>query len=174
MDEKDNIKKELEDIAPFLAGLKKENPFKVPANFFEQLPDQIMEQARLTPVERLPPKTSWLDRLIASFAFMLRPQVAFAAICLAALTWTVIFMMQPDQVDQGLANDSFLVDADNYIAANIDEFDTEWLAALAMNDESTDAENTAEEMMIDDLEMDENLIDEILEELEDIELEELL
>ncbi len=174
MDEKDNIKKELEEIAPFLAGLKKENPFEVPSNFFEQLPDQIMEQARLTPVERLPQKISWFDRLIASFAFMLRPQVAFAAVCLAALTWTAIFMMQPDSVDQELANDSFLVEADNYIAANIDEFDTEWLADLAVEETNVAIENTTEHLMIDDLEMDENLIDEIMREMEDVELEELL
>lgn len=33
---------ELSEIAPFLAGIKKENPFKVPQNYFEQLPSDVV------------------------------------------------------------------------------------------------------------------------------------
>ena len=174
MDQKDEIKKETEEISPFLAGLKKENPFKVPANYFEQLPDQIMEQVRWTSVERKPVKVSWLDRLIASFAFLFRPQVVFSALCLVAATWAAIYIMKSAEDGLELANDQFIEAADSYIAANIDEFDAEWLGALAMNDNDPDADVSNEKMITDDIEMDDELMDEILDELEDVDLEELL
>jgi hypothetical protein len=36
------VANELSEIAPFLAGIKKENPFKVPKNYFEQLPSDVV------------------------------------------------------------------------------------------------------------------------------------
>lgn len=42
--ERENIRKELEDIAPGLAKLGKDNPFHVPADYFETLPQHIQEK----------------------------------------------------------------------------------------------------------------------------------
>lgn len=169
MDRKDEIKQELEEISPLLAKLKKDNPFEVPANYFERLPDQIMEQAKLTPVERPVPQISWLDRLIASFAFMLRPQVAFGLLCLVALTWTSLYLWNNPTETPGLATTSEEMLIENYIAANIDDFDTEILAEVALEEEGLE-----DWMMTDDEEMDEALMDEILDELEGIDIEDLL
>lgn len=165
MDRKDEIKKELEEIAPFLANLKKENPFEVPANYFEQLPDQLLEQAKLTPVERRAPHVSWLDRLIASFAFMLRPQVAFGLICLVALTWTGIYTWKNQSQELVLSEATVI---ENYVNANIDDFDTDILAQVAFDEERT------EDLFPEDLDLDEALMDEILDELEGVDIEDLL
>lgn len=168
MDRKEEIKKELEELSPFLSKLKKENPFEVPANYFEQLPGQIMEQAKLTPVERPAPRVSWLDHIGAAFSFMLRPQVAFALICLAALSWTGIFMwknqsqLQAEVLEQ---EDTFI---EEYIAAHLDEFDAEILAQVVFEEGEDD------DAMLNDLDMDDDLMNEILEELDDVDLEELL
>jgi len=50
MDNKKDIKKELEEIAPFLAGLEKKSGFKVPENYFKQLEDDLWDQ--LQPVKK--------------------------------------------------------------------------------------------------------------------------
>ncbi len=41
MENKDNIEENLENIAPFLANIKKENHFSTPKNYFEVLPEVI-------------------------------------------------------------------------------------------------------------------------------------
>lgn len=165
MDQKDKIKKELEDISPFLAKLKKENPFEVPANYFERLPDQIMEQARLTRVERPPTKVFWLDRLTASLAFMLRPQMAFALLCLVAFTWAGTYMWK-SQTKTLASQENYI---EKYIADHIDEFDMEILAQSAFG-QSERQENA----LLNDLEIDEGLMNEILDELEGADIEDLL
>lgn len=43
-----NQNDDLEDLAPKLSGLKKENPFKVPDNYFDELPEII--QAKMNSV----------------------------------------------------------------------------------------------------------------------------
>lgn len=43
MNRKDEIRKELEEIAPFLAGLEVKSAFKVPKGYFDELPDTILE-----------------------------------------------------------------------------------------------------------------------------------
>lgn len=44
MNTNDNIQDELKELAPQLSKLKKENPFEVPAHYFQQLPGKVMEQ----------------------------------------------------------------------------------------------------------------------------------
>jgi hypothetical protein len=44
MMERENIRKELEDIAPGLARLEKDNVFKVPGDYFETLPQHIQQK----------------------------------------------------------------------------------------------------------------------------------
>lgn len=42
--EKDNVKKELREIAPHLEKLSKENPFSVPENYFDAFPSEVQEK----------------------------------------------------------------------------------------------------------------------------------
>lgn len=167
MDRKDEIKKELEELSPILSKLKKENPFEVPSNYFQQLPNQIMEQAKLTPVEKSIRKESWLDRIVASFAFMLRPQVALGLLGLVAITWTAIYTLQPDETIAPIAvSQEIEEEADEYILENIEDFDVDDLAQLAFGEEIDYLIDSG-----DDLEFDDATLDEILEgvEVEDIE-----
>lgn len=43
MNRKEDIRKELEEIAPFLAKLDNKMAFKVPKGYFEELPDNVLE-----------------------------------------------------------------------------------------------------------------------------------
>lgn len=170
MNRKEEIKKELEELSPNLAKLKKGNPFRVPANYFEQLPDQIMEQAKWTRVEKSVEEVSavsWLDRIKSAFVFLLKPQVALAALGIVAITWTVIFTM--NETEEGgmvLADQSIDAVTDAYVLDHIDEFEIEDLALLAFEEENP-AAGMDDLMDIDE----EEVIDEILDglEVEDIE-----
>ncbi|OFY86527.1 MAG: hypothetical protein A3K10_17385 [Bacteroidetes bacterium RIFCSPLOWO2_12_FULL_31_6] len=45
MENKNNIEEELESIAPFLSKIKKENNFSTPLNYFEILPEVIVNRS---------------------------------------------------------------------------------------------------------------------------------
>lgn len=44
MDNKDDIKKELEENSPLLSSLKKGNPYRVPENYFEEFPNELQRK----------------------------------------------------------------------------------------------------------------------------------
>ena len=70
MKEKENIKKELEIFAPFLAKHREQpSPFKVPNGYFDTLESQIMEQVSLedtiTSSTKIRPLYFWLTSAAA-------------------------------------------------------------------------------------------------------------
>ena len=42
--EEDDIRKELEEISPFLSKMKKENPFEVPYGYFDKMQREVLEK----------------------------------------------------------------------------------------------------------------------------------
>ena len=42
----DSVDEELANLSPFLSTLKREMPFSVPLNYFEELPDQVLQSAK--------------------------------------------------------------------------------------------------------------------------------
>ena len=169
MNREEDIRKELEEISPFLSRLKKENPFEVPADYFENLPDQILEQVRPTAQPSTPvARESWLDQLLNSLATLLQPRPALALVSLALLVVAGIFLLRTNDPGQ-LAERTLAEEAKDYIASNIDEVDDELLMEMVFG-----GEEQAEDILPDVLGEDELLIDEVLDELEDVNIEDLL
>ncbi len=163
MDRKEEIRKELEEISPFLSKLEKENPFEVPYGYFDKMQREVLEQ---TKGENPAAASVSIWKQIS--AFMLQPRMAMGGLAIVLVAWSGLFLWRQQEVVEPLADQEWVLEANAYIAANIDEFDDELLSELvfeayASTEESTDVE--AEE---------EQLMNEILDELEDVDIEDLL
>ena len=165
MKKNDEIREELKELSPFLAKMKRENAFKVPKNYFESLPDKVLEQVRPQPVTQQTPQISWFDRLIDSFAVLLQPRYAVGLATVAILLVAGVFYMQKS-ADPVVNPDASLA---QYISDNIDDFDAdmiyEWSIASG-NSEDLPDNSTSDPTDI--------YIDEIIDGLDDSDLEKLL
>ena len=168
MKKKNEIKDELEKLSPFLSKIKKENAFKVPKNYFNSLPDEVLKQVQVTSnatEQTTIPSSNWLDRLVENIAVLFQPRYAVGfATALVLIVAAVYFSQQPgNQV-----NEPYQL-ASQYVEEHIDDFDAEllWEASVFEGDlENTEKSN-------DDIK-DDYYFNEIIDELDDSELEELL
>ncbi len=163
---KKEIQDELEKLAPSLSKLKKEEVFEIPENYFSQLPDQILNEIDFskskTVVESVSPRTenSWLNRLTEYLAIFFQPKmvVGFAMIILLAVASFLI-------LNNGNTSDPQIADLtsdelENYVKANIDDFEEQELLNILGNEEG----GSWTEMEIEDEDLDvylEEIIDEI-------------
>lgn len=156
MKEKENIQKELEQLAPLLAKHKsKPNPFKMPSGYFDILETQVLEQ-----VSSETPKSSTTK--IRSLSFWLTNA---AAVILLAIG--VSFLLQPTTNSDNLLADISAEEIDRYISDNLDEFDEE----LLFEENTTESEIKNTDFSEEEINL---YLEENLEELEDIDLEQLL
>ncbi len=162
---KDDIQKELREISPFLADLKKtEGGFKVPKDYFEQLPEQIMERVQPGRTVTTEPaaQPSWWDRTLNSLALLLQPRYATALAAIALLLVAVWIWQKPSPSTPELAsnnNDSLM----EFIEDNIDEYEADYLISVIETGDDNEEETTVTP-----------LLDVIIDDLDDTELEELL
>jgi len=113
--EKENIKNELSQNAPLLAGMEKQEHFKVPAHYFDGLQQRVLERIRIeAPVKTAQPMPWWVDRLL----WLFQPQyaVAFATVLIVVVMAAVL---QLPQTETG---------GNNLVAAIPAETVTEYLA----------------------------------------------
>ena len=175
------IQDEIKQIAPGLQKLEHRQNFKVPEGYFDGLSDEILRKVRTAdgPVEAKPtaPQKSWLDVLAGQLAALLQPRMAMQLAAIALLIAAAVWIWQRPATDTSPAlatTDASELDAQevgNYIAAHIDEFDTDLLYEMVLaKDEITDAG----EGLLDDVELDDQMIDDILEDLDVNELNDLL
>ena len=154
-----DIEKELEGLAPNFSKLKKENPFGKPHNYFDEMQaavfDQITEQ----------PRPSVWTVLMEKVNQLFSPQLAMAIAGVAIVIAAFFFLSKEDNsMDQLVSADTSMIEA--YIAANIEEFDSELLIDLAL-EEDIDF-STPENISQDEL------LDELMEDFDDNELMNLL
>ncbi|MEO1514539.1 MAG: hypothetical protein AAFV95_05980 [Bacteroidota bacterium] len=177
MKDKKDRQDELSSLSPRLAKMKKDNPFEVPYNYFEKLPDDILQQWReeeqASQAKQSAP--SWLDQLLDQLSVLLQPRTAIAFASLAVLIAAAVWMMQvgpegANSMEVALAEPISDQEIEAYIEANLDEFDTELLFAESI---AAVEESDAGEWEVDDADLDEYL-DEIIDELDEEELEQLL
>ncbi|MEM7102107.1 MAG: hypothetical protein AAF502_03175 [Bacteroidota bacterium] len=137
---KEHINKELEEIAPLLSKMKKEEGYKIPFNYFEKMEDDIMSQ--LFPKEETVgavPQTSWWENAIQSLGILFRPRLVMAVasvtvIILAGYSiWGNIFTPGVDCDSEPVACIT-LEDIESYIDNNIDDFDIDMLAESKFNE----------------------------------------
>ena len=167
MKKKNEIKDELNKLSPFLSDIKKKDSFKVPKNYFNSLPDKILEQVLVTTEnpEKSIAQPNWLDSLIENIAVLFQPRYAVG---LATVMILVIAAVYFSQKTVSPIEESYQL-ASQYIEENIDEFDAEmlWEASVFESGEVTDDE-TIEDVYLDEY------FEEIIDDLDDSELEELL
>lgn len=174
MKNKEEVRKELQELSPLLAKLKeREKPLDVPENYFDALPDQIWEQIKLMPQpEREQAKPGWWLRLTTTLQSFMQPRIAIGLATLAVLIVAGIFILKPGAEDnsEDLFASLSAEEVTAYISKNIHEFDTDLLidAASAYPDMSIFMGSEFDDQEI------EQLIDEVVKDLDDETLEELL
>ena len=170
---KKEIQEELEQLAPSLAKLKKEEHFEVPENYFQQLPDQILSQIDFGKNESVAPAApvrSWVDDIVEKISFLFQPRVAIAFAALLLLLVSVFLINRNDTPGESgnlLASISE-AEMEEYLEANLNEFEEESLYDLVDEVASNDF---TEDLNEEDLE---NLMEEFIDDLDDSELEDLL
>ncbi len=117
------IKKELQEIAPELGKLEKENPFSVPVDYFENLPSQVQERIVVSRKKSLSPGFYSLPRL--AFA-------GFTAVMLL-LAGYLFLLRNPSETTNGFADEIYMspqmewyaeYQSDVYYEIILDEYET--------------------------------------------------
>jgi hypothetical protein len=150
-DNKKNIQEELSEISPFLAQLKAdETPietFNVPNDYFNQLAHNIFDRTILQEetlvYQQVEPtrqhvNTSTQRSFLRYFQWLWNPGTAVVLTSVLILVVSGIYLMNQESTDYG--NDLTAADIEQYIEANIDNFEIEQLASLIANDEVVDFE----------------------------------
>lgn len=149
-----DIKRELEEISPLLAKLKKEQtPPELPANFFNNLQVDVIQELR---PEFEKPATTSVEKGVFGhlFDWLRKPQVAMAFGVSLMLIGVGIFLLLPqdepiDLAWETVSEESIL----DYLDENIDDFEAVSLMEISEEEEA-----------VFETELDENLIDQYLEE----------
>ncbi len=125
--ESDLVKKELEELSPFLLKAKQKikEDEDIPFRYFETLPEKVID--RITDEKANP--ASLRDQIMHLFATRKRYVWAFATLFVAALVGT-LFLLKPSQsVESQLANID-VHDIKLYLAAHASELDEDQLLQL--------------------------------------------
>lgn len=131
MENKDDIRKELDELAPRLSRLKKENPFQVPDYYFQGLPDKVLERVKAEPQ----PWTARLENgLNRTFSLIFQPRYALSfATCLVVLAVSIGFLKNRQTAVTPAAPQLSQISTeaiDSYILTNFDDYE---LASLNVN-----------------------------------------
>jgi hypothetical protein len=169
----EEVKKELEELAPGLNRLKaKGDGFKVPANYFRKLPDEVIQQL---PFSKKRDRISLWQKAEEWVAHLFQPQMrlAIAAVLILVLAGWWIFSPSLNGGEQStpLAFEEVTAnEAAAYLTENVDELDEDLLMELVS---STPSLNEFLEIELEAMEG-EQLDDMVDEFFDDLEIEDLL
>lgn len=173
------IKEELEELSPFLnKKLGDDTGFDVPANYFEQLSEDIFEKVALNPlaekvsdnmpvsIEKSP---SLLEEVIHWLRWLLKPQYAIGFALMVGVILTTVYFLQSPTADYSA--ELTVQELEEYIDNNIDQYSVDLILEVAMIDEETlktpaidinkeDLDNYIENNLLDDT--DEELLNELM------------
>ncbi len=169
MSRKDEIRKELGQLSPFLRTLKDEAPpFKVPDNYFQSLSEDIL--SRVDRIEEEAPVNTgkpldWQERWWAVFGFLFRPQIAVAfGIILLVLVVGITLYKNHNAQPTGTYTSN---DISLYVRENLDEFELDMLLDFYREEATVNSSQTENEYL-------DNIVNEIIEDTDLVELEDLL
>ncbi len=167
MNEKDAIRKELEELAPRLSHIDRKEPFQVPPTYFRELPEEIMEKAR-----RQPTTSGWVTSVINWITTVLTPQrIAWQLATIAVLIAVGLWLFQSPQQSAALPTiaDLSVEEMQLYVTDNIDEFDVDILL-----EESNFTFTDVPLLNLDSTVIEDKYLDEFLDDLDLGDLEKLL
>ncbi len=176
MKDKENIKKELESLSPFLSQLKSDTsenksvPKHYFANFEDRLRNRMEQESALQPTAPIPTKKNWSSWL----ARFWQPQyaMAFSVVLLLLAFW----QWMPQQNDattvvashQSLLADISIEETTDYILENIQDFEMTDIATLLEEDElltiPTPTSTSTLDQALQQIEGGDQLLDELTEE----------
>ena len=158
---KEDLKKELEDIAPFLLEKKPAEEMEVPYLYFEKLPDRVLDRINKEPGRAGNQSGNifnWWQKLLSP-----RPVWAFAGLVLL-VTACIFWWRSP--VPAGALPELTESDILQYIDENEDDFSEDLILEALTGDKV--------EIKIEDTRIDQQDIEKYLEELDPEEIEDLL
>ncbi len=172
MKNKEEIREELERLSPLLLAQKgRPEGFGVPKDYFNSLPDIIVDKVAPKRAPAQEPRSSWLDDLTVLLQGFFQPRYALAIASVALLLVAGVYFGTSSETPQPLAEVLLEELPDealhSYVSDNIDEFD------LSLFEEQV-AGNFSETSPTSELDMEEELLDDLLDELPIDELEDLL
>lgn len=157
---KEEIKKELEELSPFLSNLPKKENFELPFNYFESLQDKVIDKAN--PI--IEQKISWVDKLINR---VFNKRMAIGIVTSVLLISGFWFFSKRDTSlpnYETIAKEITAEAFNEYIIEEIDDFTLETLQEM-------DIDFSVSFDEIDSI--DDELLDKILDDFEDFELEQI-
>jgi hypothetical protein len=161
---KKEIQDELEKLAPSLSKLKKEEVSDVIENYFSQLPDQILNQIDFSENKTVAEtvstsrSSSWLDQLTERLAIFFQPKMAVGFALMIMLGVASVFTLNDRSRSDTRVADLTSNELENYVKANIDDFEVQELLNLLGNEE---------EVSWTEVEIGEEYLEEYLEEIID-------
>ncbi|MDZ4845468.1 MAG: hypothetical protein SH857_07965 [Chitinophagales bacterium] len=122
MENKDDIQKELNELAPKLGSMEKKNLFPVPDYYFQSLPDKLLARVKNEP-------QPWTERLENSlnriFSRIFQPRYTVTFATSLVLLAVAIGFLKKKETDNGAPQLSQIPteEIDAYILADLDEFE---------------------------------------------------
>lgn len=179
MDRKKEIKDELENLSPFLAEMKKKNSYKVPENYFAELSANVWEEVQKEKVSTQPTPVAttpnWMEQVMQSIAVLFQPRMALSLASVAVLLVAGIFWMNnnPIEVQTVAEGDGLTIEeTTNYLAENIDDFDTDLLMQIELEESDiTDIYDYDQDFEDEDLDA---ILDDLLKDINEDNFDELL
>jgi hypothetical protein len=143
---KEELKKELEEISPFLLTMKeKTEPLSVPNHFFNNMRVDIMNKVK-TEQQEVVTEKSWFFVLKTQIQSLFRPQLAFglASACVIVIVGCLFFFKNAsNSISDSCNNLTCISDEETteYVSENIDDFDekTLWETAYEQDENSAQA-----------------------------------
>ena len=167
MNRKKEIKEELQEIAPFLSEIEKKEVFKVPHNYFEQLPDEIMAQLKTKQnTQRKIAGLPWWNQFVEIILPFFQARIVMAMASIALIVASFFYLNQND-VENNISSMQYLA----YIEENMDDFEEEMIFELSQNMEI--GMDILLDIKIENQDLD-TYLDDVIEDLDDSTLEELL
>ena len=130
MKDLENIKDELNEFAPELSRMKKQNGFGVPPRYFDRLGDDIIRQMKAEEAERQVVTKPWHSVVTDFLQSLFQPQFAMG---LATVVLLLIGVQQFSSDTESLANESLTLEdlsdevLQNYLADSSFDFEDDFI-----------------------------------------------